>query len=249
MIVYRRFPRAPLRILAPVALVRLPFRLWVDAVATQPDHRKAVRQLLELDQDLRLALDQAAIAYDGGVHAKHRLTGYHDFFVERIAQGERVLDVGSGKGELAHDLAVRKNATVVGIDNDPAHLIFARERFVDPRVSFVEGDIREDVPPGPFDVIVLSNVLEHLDGRTELLQTLVARTCARSVLIRVPVLKRDWTVPLREELGLQHFSDPGHEVEYDLGLLEQECAAAGLRVDEAHLVWSEIWAAASPAGA
>ena len=112
----RRVPRRPFRYLMPAWLVRGPYRFWLSVVAADPDRRRAVRELLELEAETRRQLDAVAIRYDDGVHAKHRLTAYHDFFVERVREGERVLDVGSGKGELAHDLAVRAGAVVVGID-------------------------------------------------------------------------------------------------------------------------------------
>ena len=75
-----------------------------------------------------------------GVHAKHRLTRYHDFFVDRIEQGERVLDVGCGKGELAHDIAERTGANVTAIDANPWMLEFARKRSAHPRVTYVQAD-------------------------------------------------------------------------------------------------------------
>src|SRR5439155_16149715 len=164
----RRIPRRRFRFFMPVRVWRGLFRFWLSVLAAQPDKRRAVRELLTSYDDVYRRLDQAAIAYDEGVHVKHRLTRYHDFFVERVRPGERVLDLGSGKGEMAHDLAVRAGATVVGIDNDPAHLAFARSRFADERVEFVEGDACESLPPGQFDVVVLSNVLEHVDRRVQL---------------------------------------------------------------------------------
>jgi SAM-dependent methyltransferase len=239
-------PRAPFRFVLPAWLLRGPFRFWLSVLAAHPDREKAVRELLELEAATRLQLDAAAIRYDDGVHAKHRLTAYHDFFVERIRAGERVLDVGSGKGELAHDLVARAGAEVVGIDNDPHHLAFARDRYVHERLGFVEGDVLERVPEGHFDVVVLSNVLEHVPDRVALLRALVASAEPRALLFRVPVLARDWTVPLRRELGLDYFSDPGHHVEYDEQGFRAELAEAGLDVTELLLVWGEIWAEARP---
>jgi SAM-dependent methyltransferase len=243
----RRVPRAPFRLLLPAWLLRGPVRFWLSVVAADPDRRRALRELLALEQATRLALDQAAIAYDGGVHVKHRLTRYHDFFVDRVRPGERVLDVGSGKGELAHDLATRAGATVVGIDNDPQHLAFARSRFRHERLEFLEGDVLERLPEGGFDVVVLSNVLEHVDDRVGLLRRLVESATPKRLLLRVPVYARDWLVPLREELGLPYFSDPGHLVEYDEQALRAELAEAGLRATELLQVWGEIWATAEPA--
>ena len=78
-----------------------------------------MRQLLQLYDDAYHGVALGAIDYDQGVHAKHRLTRYHDFFVERIHEGERVLDVGCGKGELAYDVAERAKAQVVAVDSSP----------------------------------------------------------------------------------------------------------------------------------
>ena len=53
------------------------------------------------------AVDLGAIDYDDGVHAKHRLTALPRLLRRPHRRGERVLDVGCGKGELAHDIAER----------------------------------------------------------------------------------------------------------------------------------------------
>ena len=242
----RRVPRRPFRYLMPTLVWRPLFRLWLSSVAADADRKRAVRELLTSYDDVYRQLDRAAIAYDGGVHVKHRLTGYHDFFAERVLPGERVLDLGSGKGELAHDLVVRAGATVVGVDNDPRHLEFARSHFRDERLEFREADLQGGVPEGHFDVLVMSNVLEHLEGRPELLRAAVRSATPDRLLIRVPVYERDWTVPLKAEVGLPSFWDPDHEMEYDPETFRAELAEAGLEVTELVLRWGEIWAVAKP---
>jgi SAM-dependent methyltransferase len=222
------------------------FRFWLSVLAANPDRRRAVRELLVTYDDVYTALDQAAIAYDGGVHVKHRLTRYHDFFVERVRPGERVLDVGCGKGELAFDLATRAGANVVGIDNDRSHLGFARGRFSHERLEFREGDVLGALPEGHFDVVVLSNVLEHLEPRVQFLRDVLERATPARILLRVPVYARDWTVPLKAEVGLRAYWEPDHAIEYDPETLRAELAEAGLEVIELELVWGEIWAVAEP---
>jgi SAM-dependent methyltransferase len=222
------------------------FRFWLSTLAAHPDRRRAVRELLTAYDDVYASLDQAAIEYDGGVHVKHRLTQYHDFFVERVRPGERVLDVGSGKGELAFDLATRAGATVVGLDNDPSHLAFARSRFSHARIEFRQGDVLDDVPPGHFDVVVLSNVLEHLAPRVAVLRGLLTSATPSRLLLRVPVYARDWTVPLKQEVGMSPYWDVDHEIEYDEDAFRDELREAGLEVSELSVNWGEIWATAVP---
>ena len=219
--------------------------MWLRTIAAQPDKRRAMRQLLEVYGDAYEGADSGAIAYEGGVHAKHRLMRYHDFFVERIRPGERVLDVGCGIGALAHDLADRAEADVVAIDASKWMLKIAREQFAHPRVTYLQADAVAYAPERPVDVAVLSNVLEHVGERDELLHRLRERAGAHRLLIRVPVADRDWTVPLRRELGLPHFSDPEHKVEYTPELLRAEVEGAGWRMHEPILRWGEIWVEAS----
>jgi hypothetical protein len=76
----------------------------------------ALRALLTEEKALAGCIDQEAIRYEHGIHVKHRLTRYHDFFVQRIYPDERVLDVGCGNGAVAYDVADRAKARVVGID-------------------------------------------------------------------------------------------------------------------------------------
>jgi SAM-dependent methyltransferase len=244
--VCRCIPRRPFAVVMPSWAWRPVFRFWLSVVAARRDHRRAVRELLIAYDDVYRALDKAAIAYDDGVHAKHRLTAYHDFFVERVRPGEVVLDVGSGKGELAFDLVTRAGAKVVGVDHDPFHLSFARSQFRDERLEFREGDVLAALPDGHFDVVVLSNVLEHLAPRTDFLRRVVGSAQPRAILVRVPVYQRDWTVPLKAEVGLPSYWDPDHEIEYDEELFREELGAAGLEVTELLLRWGEIWATAEP---
>jgi len=224
------------------------FRLWVSALS-RAEPRAAARRLLELQDQLAARVDLLAVDLDGGVHAKHRLIGYHDFFVSRVRPGERVLDVGCGKGELAYDLAERAGAAVTGIDRNPEALRFARSRFRSERLELVEADALEWTPPAPFDVVVLSNVLEHVAARPELLRRLVELARPARLLLRVPVLERDWTIGLRRELALPFYSDPTHETEYSREQLAAELASAGLRIAELDERWGELWAVAEPAPA
>jgi 2-polyprenyl-3-methyl-5-hydroxy-6-metoxy-1,4-benzoquinol methylase len=227
------------------AVVTTLVKLWSSSTSRLPAD-EALRRLFLLDDHLRERIDELAIDLDGGIHAKHRLIGYHSFFRERVLAGNAVLDVGCGKGELAADLA-SVGANVTGIDVNRGSLAFARSRFADSGVEFVEADVLAWRPPHDFDVIVLSNVLEHIAPRVELLRRLREQAHPGRFLIRVPSRERDWIVPLRDELGLAWYSDPTHETEYTVEQLTQELADAGLQLDELVQRWGELWASASPA--
>lgn len=206
----------------------------------------ALRFLYAVQARLDNAIANAAARYGEGVHPKHRLTRYHDFFVARVTPGARVLDVGCGNGYLAMRLAADSGAEVLGVDIVPANVEKARALHAHPRARFETGDILRATPEGPFDVVVMSNVLEHLPDRAALLRRLVADTRAASFLIRVPNFERDWSVPLKKEIGVDWRSDSTHETEHTIAEFETETSAAGLRVRELRAVWGEIWAALEP---
>jgi 2-polyprenyl-3-methyl-5-hydroxy-6-metoxy-1,4-benzoquinol methylase len=205
--------------------------------------RECLGRLFRLWDDLDLIVNERATAYGNGLNPKHRLTGYHDFFAERIPDGGRVLDVGCGIGAVARTIATRlPEAHVTAIDSDPRMLEKARALDNPSNLVFVEGDAARDLPAEHWDVVVLSNVLEHMDGRVAFLQGLLSRNTPQCVLIRVPLFERHWHNPLRKELGLGFFSDPTHRIEHTLAEFEGEMAEAGLEIVECRTLWGEIWA-------
>jgi SAM-dependent methyltransferase len=236
---------ATLLAIVPFGIGQIALRLWLRRVAAlQP--RRAVRALLEIDADLTNVLNEAVVRYDNGVHVKHRLMRYHDFFVERVQRGERVLDVGCGKGELAYDLAERADAVVTGIDTNAAYLAFARQRCSHARVNYLHADALTYQPAAPVDVVVLSNVLEHIDQRVAFLRRIVEHARPQRLLIRVPLFERDWRVALRKELGMFYFSDSTHYTEYTAESFAAEMHDAALAIVHSQTRWGEIWAEAVP---
>jgi len=222
-------------------------RALADAAMRGPDAGAGLRELAEAEEAVMSRLDHCAVRYEGGIHPKHRLTKYHDFFVNRVQRGERILDVGCGDGSVAHSL-VLGGALVTGVDISAQNVEKAKRRYPHPGLSFVCGDARTELPVDGFETIVLSNVLEHIDQRVAFLRSIIRDPCVRRVLIRVPMFNRHWVVPLRRELGLSYYSDPTHYVEYTEEGFREEIGDAGLRIGHLEIQWGELWAEAQVCG-
>ena len=204
----------------------------------------AIKLLMRLDNELYSVQGYAALVYGNGVHPKHRLTGYHDFFTDHVAAGATVLDVGCGNGAVAHDVASKCNACVLGIDENEANILYANSKFSHSGVTFAHGRVPDNLPDREFDVVILSNVLEHIEERVKFLAALIEATRARTFLIRVPLFERDWRVPLKRELEIDYRLDRTHFIEYTQESFAEEVQNAGLQITHSEVRWGEIWAQA-----
>ena len=207
---------------------------------------EALRLLFRLDAVIYSLEGKKSVDYDGGIHTKHRHTRYHDFFVNNIQPDERIFDIGCGIGALAYDVAEKSKAHVTAIDLSPDNIEKACQRYSHPRVKYVVGDAMQRLPGGPFDGVILSNVLEHLKERPVFLGHIKKAVSPNRFLIRVPLFERDWRVPLKRELGVEWKLDSTHETEYTLESFAKEMDGAGLRIDSQVVKWGEIWAVVVP---
>jgi 2-polyprenyl-3-methyl-5-hydroxy-6-metoxy-1,4-benzoquinol methylase len=181
-----------------------------------------------------------SVAYDGGIHTKHRHIKYHDFFTNRIGEKDRVMDIGCGIGVVAYDVAGIA-AYVVGMDFNETSIQLAREKYRRANLEFRLGDALHPLLNETFSVVLLSNVLEHLPDRPQFLHRVQETLQPKRILIRVPVFERDWRVPLKKELGVEWRLDPTHETEYTLETFKEEIQEAGLAIQHLEVRWGEIW--------
>jgi len=182
-----------------------------------------------------------AIKAEKGLHPKHRLMSYHQFFVNNITSQESVLDIGCGNGDLSYDLA-QKARKVLGIDILGESISKAKGDYKRDNLRFIEGDAVNYDFGAQFDVVVLSNVLEHIDHRVEFL--IKVKGLAPKVLIRVPMLTRDWLTLYKKELGVEHRLDKTHHIEYTVGAFKEELQRAGLHLESYSVQFGEIWSQA-----
>ncbi len=188
-----------------------------------------------------------AIAAEGGLHPKHRLMNYHAFFVDNVSEGDKVLDIGCGNAALLRDVAAKTGAAAVGVDISEDNVRSARKLLSDfPKAEIIRSDIREYKSDIQFDAVILSNVLEHIDRRVELLKYLGENFSPQKFLLRVPMFEREWLVPYKRELGIESRLDPTHEIEYTEAQFRTELEAAALDIQNIKFQWGEIYAVVTP---
>ena len=77
----------------------------------------SIKNLFLIKDNLDWIINERALKYGNGIHPKHKLTNYHQFFVDRIIDGENVLDVGCGNGSVAISIAKKLSKSfITGID-------------------------------------------------------------------------------------------------------------------------------------
>ncbi len=200
--------------------------------------RRMLKFLMWIDNLCYRSISMLAITAEGGIHPKHRLTNYHQFFIDNVRPGDSVLDIGCGNGLLTYDLA-QKARHVTAIDINKDNIEFARLNYNRENIKYLHGDATRFNFKTRFDTVVMSNLLEHIDNRPSFLAKI--RKLANTFLIRVPQFDRDWLTYYKSELGVEYRLDPTHKIEYTMASLSQELKQAGMGIKRASIQFGEIW--------
>jgi ubiquinone/menaquinone biosynthesis C-methylase UbiE len=160
----------------------------------------------------------------GEEHPKHRIINYEKFFLENVSCADKVLEVGCFKGNLSYALSC-KAKMVVGIELDKEKFMRAKKKYQSNNLTFILGDVTEYEFKKKFDIVVLSNVLEHIDKRTEFL--LKMSRISNKILLRVPLVTRDWLSFYKMEQGFEYRLDKSHYIEYTENGIEEELEKGG----------------------
>lgn len=179
-----------------------------------------------------------AIRANRGIHPKHRILNYHKFFIDNISQSDQVLDIGSGNGAVAYDIA-SKAKKVIGIDIIHENVLRSEKKYHKDNIEFIEGDATTFNFNEKFDVIVLSNVLEHIEDRVSFLKNI--KKLAPKILIRVPLITRDWISVWKKENGFSYKLDDTHCIEYTEENFQEEIKKAGLIIDSFYVKFGELY--------
>ncbi|MFF3226958.1 SAM-dependent methyltransferase [Nocardia suismassiliense] len=132
--------------------------------------------------------------------ASRRMT---ELMIEKVAveAGERVLDVGCGRGQPAVQLAEATGAEVLGIDISPRHVRlaseFAQARSKDDQVRFEVADVTElPYPAASFDGAWMLESFFHMPDQSEVLRQIARVLRPGGKLVIANLVQR---TPLTEE--------------------------------------------------
>ena len=189
----------------------------------------------------------AAVLNDG-LHPKHQILKYKEWFMENIEAGWTILDIGCNTGMLA-SLLCEKAGYVYGIEIDHEHTAIARSKHAAGNIEYICADATKYNYDfyRPTDCVILSNVLEHIENRVGFLKTLVqnlkwANKNHKRLLIRVPMLDREWIVIYKKQLGLNYRLDRSHYTEYTLKQFTEELKQADIVIKQVKICFGEIYA-------
>ena len=225
------------------SFLRVKFFFFLLILESRGNKKRGLKQLFLIKDKLNLVLNERALAYGNSIHPKHELMKYHHFFTDNIKNGENVLDIGCGYGAVAQTVASMKSKSqIVGLDYDQLKLDQASKRNSYENLKFENYDATKNLPEGKWDIIILSNVLEHINKRVLFLKKITSISKCKKILIRVPSFERSWEVPMRKKLSINYFSDDDHKIEHTLSEFLKEIKSAGLIADKVHTIWGEIWA-------
>jgi SAM-dependent methyltransferase len=84
-------------------------------------------------------------------------------WLNAVCDSGRVLDVGCGAGAWS-EIFAKRYRTVIGVEQSTLMLKSAKEKVAHlPNVKILEGDARNDLPEGPFDMIFLGGLCMYLN--------------------------------------------------------------------------------------
>ncbi len=188
-----------------------------------------------------------AVILNDGVHPKHRILRYKEWFLENIEKGWTVLDIGCDTGMLPLVLA-EKAAFVYGIEINKEHVAVARAQHARANIKYICADATTYNYDSchPIDCVTMSNLLEHIEHRVDFLKKLVhqvkwADENRKRFLFRVPVIDREWIVLYKKELGLDYRLDPTHHIEYTLEQFKKELGQANIVPKKVEIRFGEIY--------
>ena len=168
-----------------------------------------------------------------------------------VSAGDRVLDLGCGEGRHMHGLCSIENIELAGIDlcfddleKTRAGLVNVTEGKTKRKLSLVQGDaLRLPFADNAFDVVICSEVLEHLDDyETAVLEIKRILKSGGALAVSVP---RMWPERICWALSEAYHTVPGGHVRiFNARRLRRRIEVEGftfLRQHWAHALHTPFW--------
>lgn len=124
-----------------------------------------------------------------------------------IPEGARVLDVGCATGSLTLKFTGGKNCKVVGVEPDAARAAVAVSRGLDVQTGLLDPRLLQS--RGPFDVIIFSDVLEHVAAPAALLDLAKTGLAPGGVVVASVPNVAHWTVRVQLLFGKFDYTQSG----------------------------------------
>jgi predicted RNA methylase len=208
---------------------------------------------------LRLLLRVHSLAYNfsgryagilnSGVHPKHGIMRYKEWFESNIKDDWVILDIGSNTGMMPNHMS-QKAKYVYGIEIEPKLVNLAIKNNSKDNIKYICADVVnfDFSTLDSIDCITMSNVLEHIEDRKFFLKTLLNNVSWKNkkfFLIRVPMINRDWISVYKKEIGMEYRLDHTHFIEYTFSGFEKELNDVGINIDSYEIKFGEIYAVCS----
>lgn len=134
----------------------------------------------------------------------------------------RILDIGCGDGYLLNELSKRFQA-IYGLDTSNEAIQLAKKRFNN-RAQYLIGDIQkpETLPDLKFDLIVCSEVLEHVEDDNNSITNICRLLVEGGKLIT--------TTPHKQEYWSEHDTVAGHKRRYEILDLVEKLRKNDMRI-------------------
>ncbi len=183
---------------------------------------------------------------NNGVHPKHRIMKYKEWFVDNIEKEWVVLDVGCNSGMMPEVMCKQANF-IYGIEIVKKLIDEAKMHRQKKNIEYIYADATSYNYSNckPIDCVTMSNVLEHIENRVDFLKKLITQinwNGKKRFLIRVPMIDREWIAVYKKELGIEYRLDGTHYIEYTFDIFKKELSEASIIIRAYEIKFGEIYA-------
>jgi 2-polyprenyl-3-methyl-5-hydroxy-6-metoxy-1,4-benzoquinol methylase len=161
--------------------------------------------------------------------------------LRHVGTGERILDIGAGRGRLGAAMRARGNVVHgVELDVDAAAVARGRLDFVHCGDATRTAELPPEIAAGGYDRVVFADVLEHvLDGRSLLRAARPLLRPGGEVVVSIPNVAT-WTMRLRLLAGDFTYGDSGTLDRTHLRFFTHRSARALLRSSGLSIVAEDV---------